>query len=165
MRLTGAALLVLAGALLGLAAEREVRERARRRAALGLMLERMAFEVERFKTPLPALFCQLADELEGEAARVCRRAADGLARPDRGQMGDIWVAATAALPGPERTILGPLGGVLGRYGPDEQLRALDRARAAMAAAEGEAREQLRRSGRMYIGVPMAAAAALAVLLL
>ena len=165
MRLTGAALLVLAGLLLGLAGRQSLRARVQRRASLGLMLERMAFELERFKTPLPALFRMLADEMEGAAGALCAGAADGLEDPARRQKADVWRDAAADLPAQERAILQPLGSVLGRYGANEQLRALERARSAMALAEAEAREELRQRRRICIGVPTAAAAALAVLLL
>ena len=149
MRLTGAAVLVLAGLLAG----------------LSRMLDMLEFELERFKTTLPALFGMLAGQLEGEAGALCRRTAESLTAPDRRPMADIWADATAPLPEAERAILAPLGHVLGRYGADEQRRALESARAAMERAESEAGLALQRNGRMYVGVPAAAAAVLAVLLL
>ena len=165
MRLTGAALLVLAGLLAGIGAAADLGAAVRRREGLRLMLERMAFELERFKTPLPELFDLLGGQLEGEAGALCRYAAQALAGPAKPAMADIWARAVSALPPAEREVLMPLGHVLGRYGADEQRRALESARTAMEQAEAQARQTLRRSGRMYVGVPAAAAAMLAVLLL
>ena len=165
MRLTGAALLTLAGLLAGVLAAERLRRRVLLRQQLGQMLEQMAFELGRFKTPLPVLFPALAEQLSGPAGELCRRAAQALADGDRPPMARIWAGAVEALPERERAILLPLGSVLGRYGAEEQLRALHRARAAMARAEAEARTALGRKGRVYVGVSTAGAAALAVLLL
>ena len=165
MRLTGAALLILAGLLLGLSAADDMRRRALRRAGLTAMLERMSFELERFKTPLPALFDRLSAQMDGAAAVLCARMRDGLRQLPEGGAPAVWAGALEGLPETERAILLPLGQVLGRYGAGEQLLALEAARAAMAEAAAEARQALREKGRMYIGVSAAGAAALAVLLL
>ena len=165
MRLTGAALLMLAGLLLGLLAAQGLRDRVRRREGLRQLLERMSFELERFKTPLPELFGLLAAQTEGEAGTLCRRVSEQLEQPERRPFSQIWSGAVSALPAVERAALLPLGDVLGRYGAQEQVRALEAARAAMARAEDQARGEQREKSRIYVGVPAAAAAALAVLLL
>lgn len=165
MRLTGACLLTAAGLLMGLLAADGLRQRVRLLESLGRLLEGMAFELERFKTPLPALFTQLAAQLEGEAALVCLRMAAGLSQPERRPFAELWGAALDTLPARERRLLLPLGTVLGRYGAEEQLRALTGVQAAVERAGDEARRALEKKGRVYVGVSAAGAAALAVLLL
>lgn len=164
MRLFGAALLAAAGLLLGLLAADELQRRVRRRESLGLLLERMAFELGRFKTPLPAVFAELT-QLDGEAGALCRRVSEGLERLGQQTMPAIWAQAVQPLPAVERAILTPLGSVLGRYGVEEQLRALSAARTDMARAAAQARKDRQEKGRIYVGASAAGAVALAVLLL
>ena len=165
MRLIGAALLTAAGLLLGLMGAESLRARVRRREALCRLLGEMAFELERFKTPLPALFASLARQSQGEAGLLCRRMALGLTQLGERTAAEIWAWAVSALPPVERTVLLPLGDVLGRYGAQEQLLALERVRTAMEREADGARRALEEKGRMYVSVAAAGAAALAVLLL
>ena len=165
MRLTGAALLTAAGVLAGLLCEGELRARAARLESLCRMLERMAFELGRFCTPLPALFDRLAGQLDGEAAALCGRVRRGLEQLGERDMAGIWTGALAPLPAGERRLLLPLGQVLGRYGAEQQLQAIESCRADLERLRDEARTACREKGRVYVGVSAAGAAALAVLLL
>lgn len=165
MRLAGAALLTAAGLLAGLAAADSLRQRWARRAELARMLTLLGFELERFRTPLPAVFQALSGQLSGPAAELCRRVRTGLEELDERAMEDIWREAASFLPAEERRVLAPLGQVLGRYGAREQLAAVDACRIDMERARDRAAEALRDRGRMYIGVGAAGAAAVAVLLL
>ncbi len=165
MRVAGAAILTAAGLLAGLAAVDDLRRRRTLREGLARMLTLLGFELERFRTPLPALFGKLPEQLEGEAAAFCRRVRDGLAQLGSREMEDIWREAVAPLPAEERRILTPLGQVLGRYGAEEQLAAVDACRGEMERARDETAAALRERSRMYIGVGAAGAAVLAVLLM
>ena len=163
MRLTGAALVAAAGLLAGLMQAGRLRDRARRREELCRMLDMLEFELERFRTPLPALFKKLAEQMEGDAGLFCGQVAEGLgARQD---LASIWKDALRALPAEDRRILAPLGGILGRYGAEEQLRALAAAARDMERARDEARDEAREKGRLWVGLSAAGAAALAVLLI
>ena len=165
MRLTGAALVTAAGLLIGLLQARRLRDRAERRAELCRMLDGMEFELARFRTPMPALFALLSERLAGDAAALCRDIADGFAAGDGRDMAALWADGIGTLPGPERRILASLGPVLGRYGAEEQLRALESCARDMERARDEAREELRERGRLWVGLSAAGGAALAVLLL
>ena len=129
------------------------------------MLALMAFELGRFCTPLPRLFEKLTELLEGEAAALCGRMACGLERLGERELRQIWAEALRPLPASERKMLLPLGEVLGRYGAEEQLRAVEACRTAMERAREEAADALREKGRVYVGLSAAGAAVLAVLLL
>ena len=165
MRLTGAALLTAAGLLAGLLAADRLRNRAELRAELCRMLDLMEFELGRFHTPLPTLFDTLARQMEGDTAKLCCRMREGLAHLGEQDLAWIWADALDVLPGDERKLLLPLGQVLGRYGAEEQLRAIAACCQAMERARDEAQTALRDKGRVYVGLSAAGAAALAVLLL
>ena len=165
MRLTGAALLTAAGLLSGLLAARALRARALRRGELCRMLELMAFQLGRFHTPMPALFDTLAFQTEGAGACLCRRMTEGMTCLGERDFAGIWADALAFLPARERDILRPLGPVLGRYGTQEQLRAVETCRQDMEEARREAATAAREKGRMYVGLSAAGGAALSVLLL
>ena len=165
MRLAGAAILTAAGLLAGLCAADGLRRRQALREELVRMLTLLGFELERFRTPLPEAFEKLSGGLTGQAAALCGRVWDGLDQLGRRELADIWREALASLPARERRILTPLGQVLGRYGAEEQLAAVEASRREMERARDEAAEALRQRGRMYIGVGAAGAAALAVLLM
>lgn len=165
MRLTGAALLMAAGLLTGLRMADRLQKRCALRTELERMLALMAFELGRFRTPLPQLFEKLSAGLEGEALTLCCRMTSGLDRLGERTLDGIWAEALEPLPPPERKILLPLGNVLGRYGAEEQLRAVESCRAAMERSQCEAQAALRERGRMYVGLSAAGAAVLVVLLL
>lgn len=165
MRLAGAALLTAAGLLAGLAAAEELRRRRDRLEELVRMLTLLGFELERFCTPLPAVFERLSGQLSGPAAALCRHVRAGLEDLSGRALEDIWREALTVLPVRERRMLAPLGQVLGRYGAREQLAAVEACRAAAERARDDAAAALRDRGRMYIGVGAAGAAAVAVLLL
>ena len=165
MRLTGAALLTAAGFLTGLMTVRSLRASERRRGELCRMLELMVFELGHFHTPMPALFVTLAARTDGAAAQVCRQMEDGLVYLGERGFAGIWNGSLAGLPAREREILRPLGPILGRYGTEEQLRAVDACLGAMNEARNEAAAAVREKGRMYMGLWLAGGAALSVLLI
>lgn len=165
MRLIGAAFVAASGLLAGFAAARSYRTEAERGAALCRMLELLMFELERFHTPLPELFRSLAARTDGEAAALCRRVADGLAADDPGTFSDIWNACAAPCAPADRTILQPLGGVLGRYGTEEQLAAVGDCLRLARRRRDELRSAAGQRGRLAVSLCACGGALLAVLLL
>lgn len=129
------------------------------------MLSMMEFELARFKTPLPELFTVLETELDREAAALCRGVGAGLSRLGERDFSALWAEGLSALPEEEERILRSLGSVLGRYGAEEQTRAVELCRRKMELARDEARMQAREKGRVYIALSAAGGAMLSVLLL
>lgn len=165
MRLTGAVLLAAAGLLAGLTARRAMEARVRRLTELLGFLELLSMELGRFRTPMPELFGGLAGRTRGAASELCERVSAGLDRLGERTFSDIWAEAAAPLPAEERDLLGPLGAVLGRYGAEEQLLAVDRCRHDTEQAREAAAAALRDRGRLAVGLGAAGGAALAVLLI
>ena len=123
MRLIGAALITAAGAMAGLEWVRRTRERAELLEQLCRMLETMEFELDRFHTPMPALFERLRGQATGRTGRFCAAVSEGLAHLGQRDMAQIWDQALALLPRQAGEMLRPLGPVLGRYGAEEQVSA------------------------------------------
>ena len=165
MRLMGGALVALAGLMLGLISAGALRKEARRRAELCWLLESMAYELERFRAPLPELFYSLARQTEGAAADFCRDVLALLPELGRSSFSELWSRALAPLPPRERTVLSPLGAVLGRYGTEELLAATALCRREMEQARREAAVRAEKNGRVYIGLCAAGGLMLAVALL
>ncbi len=165
MRLIGAALITAAGAMAGLEWVRRTRERAELLEQLCRMLETMEFELDRFHTPMPALFERLRGQATGRTGRFCAAVSEGLAHLGQRDMAQIWDQALALLPRQAGEMLRPLGPVLGRYGAEEQVSAAAGCRRALALAGERARRDLAERSRMAVGLGAAGAAAVAVLLL
>lgn len=165
MRLMGAVLLSLAGLLLGLGAVRELRADIRRREELCRMLEGMAFELERFHTPLPELFETLARQTGGAVNAFCHSICEGTSELGRVRFSELWSRGLETLPRREREILRPLGSVLGRYGTEQMLPAVESCRREMEQAKDAARARAEEKGRVYIGLCTAGGLMLAVMLL
>ena len=162
MRLLGAALLGAAGLWCGLLAAAGLRRAEAQTAGLCRLLEYVACELARFRTPLPELF-ETAVALDGSAGMLARSVAENLRRGER--FADAWAGAIQPLPVPEREIMCPLGTVLGWYGAEEQAAAADGARRRMEALRNERRSARRERGRVYVGVSGTAGLLLGVLLI
>lgn len=164
MRSLGALMVVLAGMLMGVRRAAALGHTVRLRSSLCRMLEGMRYELGRFRTPLPELFSALSVPCQGEAADLCRRAAELLAA---GQMSfsALWEDVLTSLPAREREILVPLGGILGRYGTEEQLAALERCAREMESALREGQERLRERSGVCVGIWTAAGLMAAVVLI
>ncbi len=165
MRLMGAALLSLAGLLVGLMAAGALRRDVRCRRELVRLLEAMAYELERFRTPLPELFQSLSYQTEGAALALCERLLEALPSLGEVRFQALWESSLASLPSREREILRPLGSVMGRYGTEQILPALENSRREMERAGAEAQSRWETSGRVYIGLCTAGGLMLAVMLL
>ena len=163
MRIIGCGLLAGAGIWSGLLAAKRVSEAVVRCGAWCRMLELMAFELTRFRTPLPELFSSLSERLDGPSAELCRTVSRGLAEgaPD---LRSVWQDAVRGLPIQERDILRPLGEVLGRFGAEEQISAIAASRAQMDSLWQERQSASRDRRRVCLGVLSASGILLAVLL-
>lgn len=165
MRLFGAALVVLAGVLMGLQRLERLRRDVQRRTALCRMLEGLSYELRRFRTPLPEAFSALCAQSEGAALHLCGTVSGLLSRSEPMVFSEAWARALEQVPLREREILSPLGGVLGCYGTEEQLSALDRCRRDMERLLSEGRDCLRERGRVCVGLWAAAGLMTAVVLI
>ena len=163
MKLLGCGLMAGAGIWSGFLAAGRVSEAVVRCGAWCRMLELTAFELERFRTPLPELFASLSERLDGMPAEVCRRVTSGLAA-GTSCFRTVWLGAVRDLPAREREVLRPLGEVLGRFGAEEQAAAIEAAREQMNELRRE--RQIASSDRRKIcfGVLSAGGILLAVLL-
>lgn len=163
MNLLGAFLLAAAGVWSGWKMRDNLRREAGRCKALCSLLERIAYEIGRFRTPLPTLFGELSTEGACEVNALCGRIAEAL---DAGaSFASAWEEEIAAFPAEERAILHPLGAVLGRYGAPEQTECVEGARRRMEELGSRREGRLRERGRVCVGVGSAAGILLAVLLL
>lgn len=164
MGLMGVALLALAGLLGGFGAARGLENTVSRRAALCRMLAGMAWELERFQTPLPELFSALAARTDGVGQVICLTLSRAISRVGEEPFDVLWRQAVGFLPEAERQCVLPLGAVLGRYGAGQQVAALESCRREMEQALEEARRRSRELGRIYIGLCTAGGLMLGVLL-
>lgn len=165
MRLTGALLLVLSGLLGGLGAAGELKKTVRRREELCRLLVRMACELERFRTPLPELFSALAKQEEGAVRALCCGVESRVSELGRVSFEEIWRGSIVFLPPDERQILAGLGTVLGRYGAEQQLSALESCLRDMEVLLDKARARGSELGRVYIGLCTGGGILAAVLLI
>jgi len=169
VRLLGALLLVGGGLALGLGAAGELARRARDletwQAALALMERELAFRLPDTDRLLEKARRQGRDP----AAQVFAEAQQGLERLGEEPFEAIWAAALKAHPGalaPEDLdLLSALGPVLGAYGGEDQKKAAEELRRALAERSNEVRERLGREGKVYGAAGLAAGAFLVILLL
>lgn len=164
MRLLGAVLVVLAGVLMGLQRAAELRRTVQDRAALCRMLEGLSYELGRFRTPLPEVFSGLCAQSEGVALSLCRAVSRRM-NGEQAAFSAAWAEETALLPPREREILAPLSGVLGRYGTEEQLPALERCLREMEGLLSEGQERRRERSGVCVGLWAAAGLMAAVVLI
>ncbi len=163
MRLCGAFLLAAAGLWCGLAARAGLAGKVKVCGELCRLLELLAFEIGRFQTPLPDFFAERASSFDGAAGDFCRALAGELS--NGGSLSESWLRQTAALPPEEREILRPLGHVLGGYGAEEEVAAVEAALHRLARLRETRARDLREQGRVRVGLCSAAGVMLAVLLL
>lgn len=164
MRLIGCGLLAGAGVWSGILAAKRASEETARCGGWCRMLELMAFELERFRTPLPDLFASLALRLEGTPRRLCEAISLELAAGGK-EFRSVWRGEVENLSAAEREVLLPLGEVLGRFGAEEQSAALESAKEQMERLWQERQNGLRDRRRVCFGVLSAGGILLAILLI
>lgn len=169
LKLLGALLLTGGGLALGLGAVGTLDARAKGLTALTAALGLLEGELS-FRLPaMPQLFASLArraPEPAGAFFAACARGMDTLGeRPFE----EIWAGAAAETPmglaAEDREILLELGSVLGRYGAEDQRRAVEGARARLEANAQRVRAERRRQGRAYGTMGLALGAFLTILLI
>ena len=163
MNAVGALFLIGAGLLAGILGVKSIRLRADRARKLVNLVELIRFEIERFKTPLPALFSELSGRTDGISAELCGRVFLAMQQEDV-IFREAWSFACAILTEPERRILLPLGSVLGRYGAGEQTAALDSALSEMRRYSQRLGDGIREETRLWLGLSVACGLMAAVLL-
>ncbi len=156
---------MLASLLGGAKAARRQKRRGESLAELAFGLGLLGFELESFQRPLPELCRRLAGQAPGAAGALYRCLCRAMDESPGAGFADCWQAALAELRAPERALLGPLGGVLGRYGAAEQRQALSLCRERLEELAAEARESYRRSARLYIGLGAALGAGISLMML
>lgn len=162
MRLLGCGLLAGACVWSGLLAARRVSEETARCGGWCRMLELMAFELERFRTPLPDLIALLAVRLDGAPRRFCEDIS--LQMEESPDLRSAWRREAEGLPEVEREILRPLGDVLGQFGAEEQTSALASARTQMERLWQTRQNSLRERQKVRFGVLCAGGIVLAIIL-
>jgi len=166
VRLWGAALLPLAGALVGLGLVRELEGQARAleawREALALWERELTFRVP----DTADLLETLARQGPAGPAQVFAQAARGLGEAP---LQDCWQEALStwetALPEADHQRLLALGGLLGRYGWEDQRQGLEETRDYLAQRAEEVRGQLRDKGRSATALGVSLGALTSILLL
>lgn len=162
-RLSGALLLVIAGAALGLERSARVKRRVRLLSALGAALGVMAEEISMLRTPLPELFAQLA----GRAGPELREFFATLSEPDERLLSGKWGECVDALPllPEERETLRSLSLSLGRYDAGSQCAQIELVRAQIERLAQEARIERDGKAKTYLGLGLSLGAMAAVILL
>lgn len=162
VRLSGALLLALAGAALGLERSAQVRRRARVLSALCAALGVMEEEISLLRTPLPELFARLA-ERGGEELRGFFAA---LSVSDGRPVSEKWGECVSALPldGEGRETLRSLALSLGRYDAQSQCAQIGLVRARLERMTQEARSERDGRAKTYVGLGLSLGAMAAVIL-
>lgn len=163
MKAAGAVFLSLAGILCGMAARAELAGSVKRCGELCRMLELLAFEIGCFRTPIPDFFRKYADTFEAETGLFCRGMQKALSGGE--SVLHCWMEQTECFPPKEREMLCPLGNILGEYGAEEQVAAVEAVRHRLTALRDEKIRNLREQGRIRMGLCSAVGLMLAVLLL
>lgn len=165
MKALGALLLTAAFGLGGLSGARRLARREKMLGELAFALELLGFELAGFRPPMPELAARLAVLAPGAGGELFGRLTEVLEALPEESFAALWARALGEIAGPEREALLALGGVLGRYGAEDQRIAAEGCRARLQALEAEAKEAYRRSGKLYVGLGLAAGAMASVMLL
>lgn len=168
VRLVGAALLILGGLGLGLAAAGRLSARVRDLRELESAVETLERELGWRLAPLPEGLLRAAEGAAGGTARLFRLCAEEAVRLNGRSFRQVWAAcigdAQLCLDREDAAILAELGSVLGRYDGDSQRQALERAAERLAGQRERAVERRDRLGRLY-GILGAGGGLLLVILL
>lgn len=133
---------------------------------LGYMRSEISFNL----TPMPELVERLEERSAREGKSFYQTLRTGLARLGDDSFADIWKAAVTSALGPhlkneELTVLISIGGVLGRYDSEEQVRSIEyaceRLQTYLKSAETERSEQ----GKVYGAVSVLSGIAAIVILI
>ena len=168
MRLLGAALVALSGALLGQRAAEGLcrRERALEEMAQGL--EGLERELELSAAPLPQLMDRLIPRCRGPAEEMFRGCREALERLEEESLSQAWrrLAEERIELGEEgRRCLAALGDCLGRWDSGEQRRGMAAVRGRLEELAALAREERRRQSGVYRALGLSGGIFLMIMLL
>ncbi len=152
LKLTGAFIVIAAATYWGLSGARDLRFRAQILRQMESALHLMEREVAERLTPIPQVISMLSDSSDGQVAAFFR-SLDGLLQSADEPFSQLWQQTLDKGPdlhlkGPERAVLGELGGVLGRYSAAQQSHAIAHAAlrvkefASLAEADAAGRSKL-----------------------
>ena len=169
MRIAGFALLQLAALLFSLLHIGSKKRGAACLASFCAMLEQLGGLLGRDAAPMPELIAALAPRAEGESAAFLRMLTASLDRLGEHRFCDLWKSALndAGLTADRETVreLEELGAVLGRYELETQLRAVEACRSALNGRLEALRQDLPQTKRLTLGLSLAAAALVGIILI
>lgn len=169
LKLAGSALLLAGSALLGAALVGRMKQRERTLAALIRALAGMERELSFRLPPMSDWLLTAAAGAPEPAGAFLRCCAEALDRQEGRPLAGLWEqAARTRLPALTQEDLAPLlalGAVLGRYGWEDQRKALAEAGERLSGALTLAREERQGKGRVYGVLSLAGGAFLVILLI
>lgn len=166
-RIAGAGLIVAACALWGAVRAAELRERARRLAALISALELMRSEVMDRLAPMPDIAERLAATGPEETRAFFRSLSVEMEGLGERELSEIWSSCTGCLGlrYEETEALRTLGRSLGRYGADEQNAAIIRCMSLLETFQAQARTEAASGAKLYGGLGVTVGLLLAIMLI
>lgn len=169
LKLMGALLLAGGAAFLGFSAAARLERRVRALRAFMGALERLERELSFRLTPMPELLAGLSEHTPPPINAFFARCLAGLEHLGEYDLSHVWREALERAPMDlgyeELSVLGELGGILGRYDGEGQREALALTRARLAQCMDSAAEERTRLGRVYGVLGLTAGALLVILLI
>lgn len=169
LKLLGAALLTGGGVWAGLAWAEDARRRLEALLVWRDALDLMAGELRLRLPAMPDWMGELSRRARAPAGAVFAAVGAGLDRLGESSFGEVWSAELRRSPGGlaegDLAALAALGPVLGRYGWEDQCRAIAAVREDLDRRAGEARGELERKGRTCGALGLSLGAFLTILLL
>lgn len=164
MKWLGALLVFLGGLLGGMGAAGRLRRAARELRELERTMALVAYALECYRLPTPALARQLAQSAPGAGAALFARVAAAMEDEPELSLDTLWAHALDGVAEVARPSLTAFGAVLGRYAAEEQARAAERCRRELDRLAEDAERESARNGRVYITVGAAVGAMAAIVM-
>lgn len=163
MKLVGAALLVSAGLLAGISKSMEQRRKICVMDDMVRALGIISAEIRFRAMPLPEIFSRLAES----GPKLTRDFFDTLRQYEGMDPGKLWSEAAGALfgNGEAGDMIEALAHILGRFDADDQIREIEKARAALTAVADAERSKAVQRLKNYPVLGVCAGAVVAILLI
>lgn len=169
LKLAGSALLLAGSAFLGAALAGRMKQRERTLTALIQGLAGMERELSFCLPPMVDWLLAAAEGAPEPAAGFLRDCGEALDRQEGRPLAQLWQEAASrrlqALTREDLVPLMALGAVLGRYGWEDQRKALAETGERLSSALALAQEERRGKGRVYSALSLAAGAFLVIVLI
>ena len=168
VRLLGAVLVAAGAAWLGFGAAAEIGERVRALSDMAGGLAVLEQELELSGAPLPILMSHAAERSRGCARELFTACAGGLEDLEREAFSALWTRnlwEQKLLGEAGRSLMLPLGDVLGRCGWQDQRERIAHVRHRLEELASEEEARQRREGRVYRVLGLSGGAFLVILLL